>query len=362
MKTEPRHAPQAGLADMLLAWYDRHRRALPWRAEPGEAVDPYRVWLSEIMLQQTTVAAVGRYFRAFTGRWPTVEALAAAPLEEVLAAWAGLGYYARARNLHACALEVVSGHGGRFPASEEALRTLPGVGVYTAGAIAAIAFGRPAVAVDGNVERVVSRLFAIETPLPKAKPTIAAALLPLVPEDRPGDFAQALMDLGATVCLPKAPQCLVCPWRDPCAGRALGIAEALPHKAAKAKRPTRLGVAFWVERPGGAVLLRRRPERGLLGGMLEVPSTPWTEEAPADPAALAPVAARWRKLAHPVEHTFTHFHLVIDVWRASSPHEGPTPAAGDYRWLAPADFASAALPTVMRKIAARAATSPASQL
>ncbi|MGE0213544.1 MAG: A/G-specific adenine glycosylase, partial [Parvibaculaceae bacterium] len=299
------------LAGTLLAWYDRHRRVLPWRSAPGEAADPYRVWLSEIMLQQTTVAAVGRYFRDFTLRWPTVEALAAAPLDQVLAAWAGLGYYARARNLHACAKVVAGTHQGRFPSTSAALRTLPGIGAYTAGAIAAIAFGERAAAADANAERVIARLFAIDTPMPKAKAEITALLEPLVPEDRPGDFAQALMDLGATVCTPRKPQCLICPWTEECEGRRLGIAEALPRKAEKKARPTRRGVAFWIERRDGVVLLRRRPERGLLGGMLEVPSTAWAGKLPADPSGEAPVAARWRKLPGTVEHTFTHFHLVL---------------------------------------------------
>ena len=346
--------PEApSLAAALLAWYDRHRRALPWRALPGERADPYRVWLSEIMLQQTTVAVVGRYFRDFTLRWPTVEALAVAPLDDVLAAWAGLGYYARARNLHACARAVAEEHGGRFPSTAAALKALPGVGAYTAGAIAAIAFGERAAAADANAERVIARLLAIGTPLPKAKTEIAAALLPLVPEDRPGDFAQALMDLGATVCTPRKPQCLICPWTDDCEGRRLGIAESLPRKAEKKERPTRRGVAFWVARADGAVLLRRRPDSGLLGGMLEVPSTDWTLKPPAAPETQAPVSARWRKLPGTVEHTFTHFHLVLEVWWAESPHEGPSPDGG-YRWLAPSEFPNAALPSAMRKVIAHA--------
>ncbi|HYE00624.1 MAG TPA: A/G-specific adenine glycosylase, partial [Alphaproteobacteria bacterium] len=309
--------------------------------------DPYRVWLSEIMLQQTTVVAVAGYFRRFVDRWPTVGDLAAAPVDDVLAAWAGLGYYARARNLHACARAVVERHGGRFPDTAEGLRALPGIGAYTAGAIAAIAFGRRAAAVDGNVERVVSRIHAVEEPLPAAKKRIAALTEALVPADRPGDFAQALMDLGATVCVPRNPRCVLCPWRDACEARRQGIQEGLPRKAAKAERPTRRGYAYWLVNPEGAVLLRRRPPRGLLGGMLEIPSSDWAAELPADPAAAAPLAAQWRALPGIARHGFTHFELELTVltgqagaaWRQ---------AAGE--WVAVDRLGEAGLPSVMMKV------------
>ncbi len=339
------------LSSQLLDWYDRNARVLPWRARPGETADPYRVWLSEIMLQQTTVQAVKAYFVKFTTLWPDVGALAAAPLDDVLRAWAGLGYYARARNLHACAKEVVTRHGGRFPDTEADLRTLPGIGPYTAGAIAAIAFGKPHAAVDGNVERVMSRYYAIETPLPDAKPDIRTRAEALVPERRPGDFAQALMDLGATICTPKSPNCLICPWAEDCAGRLSGLAPSLPRKRAKRQVPTRLGVAFWVERGDGAVLLRRRPEKGLLGGMLEVPSSPWGDGIPVAEAH-APLAGCWRELPGRVEHTFTHFHLELEVMVLEGASDGELRQDGDYRWVARDALAGEALPTVMRKVVA----------
>jgi A/G-specific adenine glycosylase len=342
------------MSTALLDWYDRHRRALPWRAPPGARADPYHVWLSEIMLQQTTVAAVGPYFERFVRAWPRVEALAAAPLGHVLKAWAGLGYYARARNLHKCAIAVAGRHGGRFPDAEAALRELPGIGTYTAGAIAAIAFDRRAVAVDGNVERVLARAFAVETPLPDAKPAIRARAQALVPDTRCGDFAQALMDLGATICAPRRANCLVCPWAAQCEGRAAGLQDVLPRKRARAERPTRRGVAFWITREDGAVLVRSRPHEGLLGGMTEFPSTVWREQgAGADPAAEAPVEAAWRPLQGAVRHTFTHFHLELGVWACA-----PLPAAAATRadgwWVQPEALAGEALPTVMRKIASLA--------
>lgn len=336
----------------LLAWYDVHRRRLPWRAEPDAQADPYQVWLSEVMLQQTTVAAVGAYFRSFIARWPTVEALASADLDEVLHAWQGLGYYARARNLHHCARVVTQDLGGRFPDTEEALRRLPGIGTYTAAAIAAIAFGRRAVVVDGNVERVMARLFAVEEPLPDAKRTLYELAERLTPDQRPGDYAQAVMDLGATICTPRSPKCMLCPWSEHCAGRA--IAETLPRRTPKAERPTRRGVAFWITRPDGAVLLRRRPEKGLLGGMIEIPSTVWREgELPAALAARreAPLPAlNWRLLPGTVQHTFTHFHLEIAVLAG---RVGRT-AAPEALWSHPDDLGGQALPTVMKKIARHA--------
>ena len=344
-----RKGPESSRSSQLLAWYDANARVLPWRARGTAVADPYRVWLSEIMLQQTTVQAVKAYFEKFVALWPTVEALATAPLDDVLKAWAGLGYYARARNLHACAKDVVSRFGGRFPATEETLRSLPGIGPYTAGAIAAIAFGGRHAAVDGNVERVISRIYAIETPLPLSKPEIRAKAQALVPEQRAGDFAQAMMDLGATICTPRQPNCLICPWTEHCAGRISGLAPTLPRKAPKKAVPTRRGVAFWVAREDGAVLLRRRPEKGLLGGMMEVPSTQWSAKV-TDAEAQAPLAAAWRKLPGKVEHTFTHFQLELIVWLAENVIDGALRDDGDYRWTKRQDLAGEALPTVMRKV------------
>lgn len=304
----------------LLAWYDRHRRSLPWRAPAGEPADPYRVWASEIMLQQTTVTAVKPYYERFMARFPTVAALAAAPSEEVMQAWAGLGYYSRARNLHACAIAVMAAHGGRFPDTEEGLRALPGIGAYTAGAVAAIAFDRPAAAVDGNVERVMTRLFAIEELLPGARPLVRERVLALMPQDRPGDFAQALMDLGATICTPRNPACGLCPWRSPCVARAEGTQESFPRKAPKKAGRVRYGAAFVLLREDGALLLRTRPPKGLLGGMAEVPTSEWRADYELDGAAQdAPVVTRWRQLAPPVRHVFTHFPLELTVFTAKAP-------------------------------------------
>ena len=340
------------LPALLLEWYDRHRRDLPWRARRGERADPYRVWLSEIMLQQTTVVTVAGYFARFTERWPDLAALAAASLDEVLHAWQGLGYYARARNLHACARAVVERHDGVFPADEAALRALPGIGAYTAAAVAAIAFDRIATPVDGNVERVMARLFAVAEPLPDGKPALARLAASLTPAERTGDYAQAVMDLGATLCTPKKPKCILCPWRAACRGYAAGIAERLPARRPKAAKPVRRGVAFWAIRPDGAVLLRRRPENGLLGGMMEVPSTlwreaPWTE---TEAKAAAPVKARWRLLPGEVRHSFTHFHLELAVL-AGTVRDGYS--AGGL-WTRLDDLPRHALPTLMKKVVAHA--------
>jgi len=344
------------LPERLLVWYDRHRRDLPWRARPGETPDPYRVWLSEIMLQQTTVATVGAYFARFLDRWPDLPSLAAASLDEVLHTWQGLGYYARARHLHACARAVLAQHGGRFPADEAALRALPGIGDYTAAAVAAIAFDLPATPVDGNIERVMARLFAHAEPLPDAKPALRRFASMLTPPSRAGDYAQAVMDLGATICTPKRPKCILCPWREACRGRALGVAESLPGRRAKATKPLRRGVAFWAVRKDGAVLLRRRPEKGLLGGMMEVPSTLW-REAPwseAEARAAAPVAAKWRRLPGVVRHSFTHFHLELVVLEGAA----RSGAAKDGRWVMPRDLPGQALPSLMKKIVAHARYGP----
>ncbi|MDQ0512021.1 A/G-specific adenine glycosylase [Ancylobacter amanitiformis] len=338
-------APDPGA---LLAWYDRHQRRLPWRAEPGTRQDPYRVFLSEIMLQQTTVVTVAPYYAAFLARWPSVKALAAAPLEEVLSAWAGLGYYARARNLHACARAVVERHGGAFPDTEAALLELPGIGPYTAAAIASIAFERRAAAVDGNWERVLARLFAVEEALPRAKARLRALALTLLPETRHGDFAQAMMDLGATLCTPRKPACALCPWQGSCAAHAAGAPERYPVKAAKSVRPTRQGVAFLAVRADGAVLVRSRPPRGLLGGMSEVPSTDWVEGGPADPALAAPMALEWQPLNAAVGHVFSHFALELAIWRARAP--ALTPAPKGHRWVRPEGFDAEAFPSVMRKV------------
>jgi A/G-specific adenine glycosylase len=344
-------------ADRLLSWYDRHRRTLPWRAAPGERTAPYRVWLSEIMLQQTTVATVGEYFRRFVERWPTVEALAAAPLDDVLSAWAGLGYYARARNLHACARTVCDRHGGRFPEEEAGLRALPGIGPYTAAAIQAIAFDVPASAVDGNVERVIARLFALETPLPDVKPEIRERAAGLVPQHRAGDYAQAMMDLGATVCTPRSPHCVLCPLIAACKARRRGIAEELPRRAPKAEKPTRRGLAFVLARKDGAILLRKRPDKGLLGGMDEVPSSAWREGRLVEASALAeaPVPARWQVMDGLVRHTFTHFHLELAVARATATTGRLGEQVVGASWCPIDRLADRALPTVMRKVIAHAA-------
>ena len=345
------------MASALLDWYDRNRRILPWRALSGVKPDPYRVWLSEIMLQQTTVKAVTPRFADFLRRWPNVTSLADAELGEVLAVWAGLGYYARARNLHACARMVAEEHAGKFPNSELELRKLPGIGDYTAAAIAAIAFDRRATPVDGNIERVVARLFAVTTPLPAAKPKLRELAAHLTPDNRAGDFAQSMMDLGATICTPRRPACGLCPLRPSCRAYEIGLAEVLPYRDEKRARPTRRATAFVAIRDDGAVLLRERPLRGLLGGMLEVPSSPWVEGAWDESNKPAPLRARWRELPGLVEHTFTHFHLQLRVLRADA---GAKPSlsrgASPERclWLKPRDFHAAALPSVMKKVLAHA--------
>jgi A/G-specific adenine glycosylase len=338
------------LAGKLLGWYDSHARDLPWRSRPGVPADPYHVWLSEIMLQQTTVAAVRSYYLKFLELWPGVADLAKASQDDVLRAWAGLGYYARARNLHACARVIVSDWNGKFPSTEAELRTLPGIGPYTSAAIAAIAFDRPHAAVDGNVERVISRLYAIETPLPAAKPEIREKTQNLVPSKRAGDFAQALMDLGATICAPRAANCQICPWTEHCRGRKDGLAESLPRKLPKPKIPTRRGVVFWIERDGSHVLLRRRPQKGMLGGMMEFPSTSW--DSKISHAVHPPIEAAWRKRKALIDHTFTHFHLRLAVWKTEVSRAPDALPEGDYAWVHKNELGREALPSLMRKVAA----------
>lgn len=340
-------------AEALLSWYDRHARALPWRAKPGETTEPYRVWLSEVMLQQTVVKAVIPYFHRFTERWPGVEALAAASDEEVLAAWAGLGYYARARKMMACAREIIACHGGIFPDDEAELVQLPGIGPYTAAAIAAIAFGRKAVVVDGNVERVIARLYRIETPLPAAKKLIGEKAALLTPQMRPGDYAQAMMDLGATICTPRNPACALCPLAVHCAARLAGDAESFPRKITKAKKPQRRGQVFVLRRKAD-ILLTRRDNRGLLGGMAIFPTSGWIEGNALDGQIppLLPDGLDWQQVGIGVKHVFTHFTLYLDVMTATV---DATTSAPPGTWWWPAEqIRQAGLPSLMRKVAALA--------
>lgn len=352
----PKNSDKRDLSRKLLDWYDVHRRILPWRAPAGTRADPYRVWLSEIMLQQTTVQAVAAYYRKFLQRWPTVKALADAPQDDVLAAWAGLGYYARARNLHAAAKVVAYEMGCVFPATAEALRELPGVGGYTSGAIAAIAYDERQAAMDANAERVIARLFAVETPMPKAKPQLHAHCMALVPA-RAGDFAQALMDLGSAICTSKRPNCPQCPWERDCAARARGIPEQLPVKAPKMARPLKRGAAFVVTDGQGAVLLVKRPDKGLLASMLEPPQGPWGEDFPSKAEALkqAPFEGGWVKRAGMVRHGFTHFELEVEVYfvqlqKRTTLDGRVRPGHGEVFWVPREKLRDVALPTVMRKI------------
>jgi A/G-specific adenine glycosylase len=342
---------EANVASRLLAWYDTHHRDLPWRIPPrdiarGVRPDPYRVWLSEVMLQQTTVEAVKSYFSKFTARWPTVADLAAAETDDVMRQWAGLGYYSRARNLKKCADAVAALPEGRFPDTEDGLRELPGIGAYTAAAVASIAFNRPAVVVDGNVERVVSRLFRIETPLPAAKTEIGRLVGAMLPADRPGDYAQAMMDLGATICSPRRPKCMICPVRDDCQALASGDPELFPVKAPKRDKPLRRGAAFVAVRSDGAVLLRKRPETGMLGSMAEPPTTGWSARQDGETGATAaPFKADWLH-AGTIRHVFTHFELALEIWRA----DAVSLASPQGWWWSPrAGLMAEALPTVMKK-------------
>jgi A/G-specific adenine glycosylase len=339
--------------ERLLAWYDLHRRELPWRAPPGAAPDPYRVWLSEIMLQQTRTETVARYYARFLDRFPDVEQLASAKLSDVLKAWAGLGYYARARNLHACARMLVARHDSEFPQSEEALRALPGIGAYTAAALSAIAFGRKAAPVDGNIERVIARRYAVGTSLPAAKPELKRLAEILAPAERAGDFAQAMMDLGATICTPKRPNCPLCPWNDRCEARRRGDQEMFPRRVPKAEGALRRGAAFVVLRADGTILLRARPPRGLLGGMTEVPTTEWSAKFRARGALThAPLKSKWRRLPGRVRHVFTHFPLELEVYAARVPKSTRPPKGA--RFVKLSRLGGEALPSLMRKVVAHA--------
>lgn len=340
----------------LLTWYDRHHRILPWRITPAEQArgirpDPYRVWLSEIMLQQTTVEAVKAYFNKFVERWPTVQSMAQASEDDILRAWAGLGYYSRARNLKKCADMIAVHHDGKFPDNAAELKKLPGIGDYTSAAIAAIAFGESAAVVDGNVERVISRLYTIDTPLPAAKTEIRTLMKRLTPDGRPGDFAQAMMDLGATICTPRRPACALCPLNDDCMALASRDPEEFPVKAPKAEKPIRVGAAFVAFASDGAILLRKRKGKGLLAGMTEVPGSDWTARIDGDLTAdAAPFPSRWNPCGS-ITHVFTHFELRLSVYRADDVSKT---VAGDGWWSLPRELSGEALPTVMKKAIAAA--------
>ncbi len=349
MASKSRCARHAGIAEALLGWYDRHRRDLPWRAPPGARADPYRVWLSEIMLQQTTVATVKPYFEAFLLRFSSVIHFSQARGDEVPGKWAGLGYFCRSRHLHACAKIVAEQFAGKFPETEAVLLNLPGIGPYTAAAISAIAFGHHATAVDGNIARVVARLGAIKTPLPAAKTSIKAEASQLVPHDRPGDFTQAMMDLGAIICSPKNPSCAICPLQNFCLGHASRDPGALPRRAARQERPVRYGAIFLVQRKDGAVLVRTRPPKGLLGGMTEFPGTAWETQFDAGEAMKhAPVEANYRKLDKVISHSFTHFTLRLEIFVAEIPAGQCAPE--NCRFVPRRSLGKEAFPTVMRKV------------
>lgn len=340
-------SPIPRLQQQLLDWFDRHQRVMPWRAVKGKRPNPYHVWLSEIMLQQTTVVTVGPYFLKFIGKWPTVQDLAAAKLDDVLAAWAGLGYYARARNLHKCAVAVAEKCGGKFPRDVDGLLELPGIGPYTAAAVSSIAFDQSAVAVDGNVERVVSRFFAIEEPLPLSKPAIREGAAKLAAgNDRPGDFTQAFMELGATVCTPRKPKCTHCPWRDDCAGRKAGIQEELPRKLPKSVKPVRYGKVYWINNAKGEFLIHKRIGQGLYEGMYQLPTTDWVTDKKAAASLPPPVKiTRLQQLGAEVRHSFTHFDLVLDIWVGDTKNA----ALAQPVWITAKKLDDYALPTLMKK-------------
>jgi A/G-specific adenine glycosylase len=339
------------LPRLLLEWYDLHAREMPWRVGPmarksGVRPDPYRIWMSEIMLQQTTVVTVRDYFQRFVARWPTVQDLADAKDADVMGEWAGLGYYARARNLLKCARTVVADHDGVFPADHAALLELPGIGPYTAAAVGSIAFDLPYTVLDGNVERVMARLYDIHTPLPSAKSELMAKADALTPDARPGDYAQAVMDLGATICSPKSPVCGICPWRGPCQAQIAGTQAELPKKTPKKPKPVRHGTVYLAQRSDGARLLETRPEKGLLGGMLGWPGSDWVDVSVSRPEGIPPIEADWRDLTGEVRHTFTHFHLILTV-KTARVDQAATPLCGSF---VPQDhFRPSDLPTVMRK-------------
>ena len=333
----------SAISQPLLSWYDRFKRDLPWRVKNGKSPDPYRVWLSEVMLQQTTVAAVTPRYERFLTRWPTVEALAAASDEDVLGEWAGLGYYARARNLLKCARTVTREYNGRFPGKEIILNKLPGIGPYTAAAIAAIAFDQPSSPVDANIERVTSRLFKIDTPLPTAKTEINSFAKSMTPKSRPGDFAQAMMDLGATVCLPQNPRCSVCPLLNFCKAKQAGLENSLPIKPLKAPKPTRSGQIYWIENKDGDVLLRRRKPNGLLGGMAEMPSFGWSDDDGA--AVVQELTNSWIEIGT-INHIFTHFRLELQVFYGNCDCSPPS----DCFWQPIQFLTDVGLPSVMKKV------------
>ena len=343
--------------EILLEWYDEHKRTLPWRAMPGEYIDPYSVWLSEIMLQQTTVAAVIPYYEKFLSKWPTVGALAGADLDEVLSYWAGLGYYARARNLHSCAKIVQKNYGGKFPATQKELMALPGIGDYTSAAITSIAFEKRAIVVDANIERVIARVYGLDLPLPKIKTQIKKIADELTPFRRFGDYAQGVMDLGSLVCKPRKPSCDICPWKVNCRAKSMKLVEVLPRKPPKRVKPTRYGVCFWVESPNGAVLVRKRPESGLLGGMLEIPSSTWQEVewshddlSEADPISLD--SCLGSVLPGIINHTFSHFNLKLEIHIRLLSGNFSTDIAvkGNYMWLGLSTLNNYAFPSVMKKV------------
>ena len=341
--------PSDGAASLLLDCYDRHRRLLPWRAVPGEKPDVYRIWLSEIMLQQTKVVTVCSYYQNFILKWPTLTQLAKAKRTDVLRLWAGLGYYARARNLYACAQIVMDKYGGNFPDTEENLRSLPGIGPYTAAAITAIAYNQRAVVVDGNVERIMARLYTVEKPIAKTRPLLRQIATRLTPQDRPGDYAQAIMDLGALICTPRSPKCVECPWTGLCKAHRTGTPECWPRKKTKVKKPQRYGVAFWIERSDGAVMLRRRPDKGILGGMTEIPNSIWYDHPLSERSvrAQSPIKTHWKTIPGLVRHGFTHFNLELTILTAKAEK---TPK--DAFWCPKRKIKSEPLPSLMRKVAA----------